>query len=209
MYVSPTGLGQVVPRGVRAIRLPSLVHRRRGMGQASCQFQTVQNPVGTFVDITSGKPITGPPWCAINIPSDCGSSGGLIASCSNPAGAVQVTGFDPANYIPPFTACADGTEVGSGRCCPASVGPAAGQTPQPGCPAAPAAAAAQLPASSAPVGSTSTVLPPPTAAAADCFSVLAQFGIPDPCLGPIGVTTLGAGIVAVLIVASMFGGRKR
>jgi hypothetical protein len=49
----------------------------------------------------------------------------------------------------------------------------------------------------------------PTPAAGSCFSLLSQFGIPDPCLGPIGLTTLGAGVLALFLVASMFGEHKR
>lgn len=236
MYVSPTGLGQVVPRGARAIRVPRLLHRHRGMGNGSpspggpCGFQTLQLPVGTFVDQGTGDVITGPPWCVINVSPACNGQGGLLASCSDP-NAVPAIGFNPANYLPPITVCADGSQVGSGGCCPASVGLAVGQVPQPGCPGATAPAVAPAtpsvvsPIATAPVAviaplqtvtegggslpTTPATPATPVATVANCFSPFAQFGIPDPCLGPIGVTTLGAGIVAVLIVASMFGGRKR
>ncbi len=43
----------------------------------------------------------------------------------------------------------------------------------------------------------------------NCFSLFSSLGIPDPCLGPIGLTTLAAGVLAVIILGSMFGGGRR
>lgn len=53
-----------------------------------------------------------------------------------------------------------------------------------------------------------TGAPSPTASApAGCFQPLAQW-FPDPCFGPIGLSTLAAGIVGLMIVGSFFGGRR-
>lgn len=102
------------------------MRRVTGLGQ-NCQFQTVQQPVGTFVDPISAQPITGPPWCVINSNAACGpNASGVLASCSDPR-ALPSSGFNPTNYLPPVTVCADQSEVGSGNPCPASIGYAAGQ----------------------------------------------------------------------------------
>jgi hypothetical protein len=47
-----------------------------------------------------------------------------------------------------------------------------------------------------------------TATPAGCFAPLAALGIPDPCLGPIGMTTLAVGVVGLIVIASMMGGKK-
>ena len=58
-------------------------------------------------------------------------------------------------------------------------------------------------------GSTSVAQSSPSApATTSCFSPLASLGIPDPCLGPIGLAEIAAGILAFFVLSSMFGGRK-
>ena len=49
-----------------------------------------------------------------------------------------------------------------------------------------------------------------TATPGTCFAPLAQFGIPDTCVGglPVGLATIAAGVVALFIVGSMFGGKR-
>jgi hypothetical protein len=59
------------------------------------------------------------------------------------------------------------------------------------------------PAGSGPVAVASTT-------AASCFAPLAQFGIPDTCVGglPVGLATIAAGVIGVLILASVMGGKR-
>lgn len=224
MYVSPTGLGQL-RRGTRAIRVPAM-RRAVGLGQ-NCAFQTTQNPIGTFVDPINGQPISGPPWCVINSNPACGpNSSGLLASCAD-ANALPSSGFNPANFLPPITVCADQSEVGSGNPCPASVGYAAGQgtlcadgTMQgngSNCAGHGGVAATN---GGSPVLTTPAVLAPPSTTvssvssaqpatptaggASSCWSLFQG----DPCLGPIGMGTLAVGIVALIAAMSIFGGHK-
>jgi hypothetical protein len=49
-----------------------------------------------------------------------------------------------------------------------------------------------------------------TTSAPQCLSFFSQFGIPDPCFGsfPIAVTTIAAGVAALILLSSMLGGRR-
>ena len=55
---------------------------------------------------------------------------------------------------------------------------------------------------------TTTTTPVSTAITGTCWSPLASFGIPDTCVGPIGIAELVAGVVGLFLISSMFGGRK-
>ena len=64
-------------------------------------------------------------------------------------------------------------------------------------------------AGSNPSGSGPVTVPAATTPAS-CFAPLAQFGIPDSCVGglPVGLATIAAGIAALLLVGSLMGGKR-
>lgn len=57
-------------------------------------------------------------------------------------------------------------------------------------------------------GSGSSATSQTPSAPASCFQPLAQYGIPDPCLGPIGLGTLAAGVIGLMILGSFIGGHR-
>jgi hypothetical protein len=61
-----------------------------------------------------------------------------------------------------------------------------------------------------PASSSGSSTPSTSASPGSCFSLLSSFGVPDPCVGsfPVGLTTIAAGVVAVMLLSSMFGGKK-
>jgi hypothetical protein len=77
--------------------------------------------------------------------------------------------------------------------------------------AAPAAAAPAPASQTQPAAAgTSSTSSSGTTSAPQCLSFFSQFGIPDPCFGsfPIGVTTIAAGVAALILLSSFFGGRR-
>lgn len=62
--------------------------------------------------------------------------------------------------------------------------------------------------STQPTGATAAAGATSPAAAAGCFAPLGSLGIPDPCLGPIGLTSAAAAFVAILLLSSFMGGRR-
>ena len=45
-------------------------------------------------------------------------------------------------------------------------------------------------------------------AAQTCFSPLSALGLPDPCIGPLGLLEIGAGVLAFFLIASVMGGKR-
>lgn len=73
----------------------------------------------------------------------------------------------------------------------------------------PGAAPAGSPSSSTPTSTvTSSGAAPGSSTPAGCFQPLAAYGLPDPCFGPIGGATLAAGLVVLIALGAMFGGKR-
>jgi hypothetical protein len=215
MFVNVTGMGQVrrLPRAAQSLATRS----RRGMGSA-CPLEDAPlgcSPSGapwqatgggvannfTYFDAITGK--------ALDLANACYINGNLLVNCDDtgyfgpqgppqPAGPItdvsQTAAYLAANaaanaaYVPPTTA-PPGYTITQPNSAPSSTGGTGG-------------------GSGSGSGSTPTGSAVPTTPAG-CFAPLAQFGIPDSCVGglPVGLATIAAGIAAVFILASVFGGK--
>src|ERR1700678_999292 len=170
--------------------------RRRGMGQVTATLVDTTNPGKFYVGDSWTLTIVGPPNSPVsNTASQNGVSLGTTGYGSTDAdGKFSLTGTFPASTI---GAWVEQWMVGGAF------------DPQP----APisftvSAVPAQTYGGSTPPATTSVPTSnSSTSPAATCFQPLAQW-LPDPCVGPIGVATLAAGIVGLMIVGSLLGGKR-